>query len=371
MVSLSPNIGKIAGITIQIHWILVALLVIALLTPLIPGVGFYLLIVVVLLYVSVLLHELTHSLVSKHNHIRVKKIILLPIGGASIIDIEKVKPDVEFRIAISGPLTSIVLGIIFGIIWFYVPTTGLLNQVLLFMFEINLLLGAFNLLPGFPLDGGRVLRSYLQRKHSFMESTQLAVRASNWVVVALIVGTIAYAVVIPNATFVYREFVVFWDVIIALFLYDGARAELQSAVLKGYTDKMKASDMASGNYILVGKGMSTDDLYKEMLDRGTRVVLLKKGNKLMKATDKQLAKLMESQGMIAGSSSHYFTIEVPQIWHDEKLSKVIETMRNDEVDTIAVMKNSKLSGILYAPNIEAALQMYLARAQKAKTAQSR
>lgn len=364
MVSLSPNVGKIAGITIQIHWTLVALLVIALLTPLVPGVGFYLLIVVVLLYVSVLLHELTHSLVSKRNHIRVKKIILLPIGGASIIDINKVKPDVEFKIAVSGPLASIALGVIFGIIWFYVPTTGLLNRVLLFMFEINLLLGVFNLLPGFPLDGGRVLRSYLQRKHSFMESTRIAVKASNWVVVALIVGTIAYAALLPNATFLTREFVVFWDVIIALFLYDGAKAELQAAIVKGYTDRMSAADMASSNYIVVEPGMRTDSLYKAMLDSGARVVLLKKGKRLMKASERQLAKLMEEQSTITNKSEPYFTSEVPRIRRTERLSEAIDQMRNDEVDTIAITRNGRLSGVLYAPYVEAALQMRLSRAQR-------
>ena len=366
MVSLSPNVGKIAGITIQIHWTLIALLLLALLTPLIPGEGFYLLIVVILLYACVLLHELAHSFVSKSHNVKVKKIILLPIGGASIIDADKVKPDAELKIALAGPICSIVLGVIFGAAWFYIPASGLLSQVLLFMFEINILLGLFNLLPGFPLDGGRVLRSYLQRRHSFIDSTMLAVRASNYVVAALIIGTVIYAALIPNATFLYREFVVFWDIIIALFLYDGAKAELQAARIKGFTDKMTAGDMLSENYIIVKRGMMIRDLYDAMLKKGTRIALLQLGNKINGITDRQLSKLAERQGAITAKDEAYFTVNVPQVSCKARLSRVIEIMRNEEVDTIVAMKGGKMAGILYAPYMNAALQMHLSRNSKNK-----
>ena len=366
MASLSPNIGKIAGITIQLHWTFLALMLLAFVFLVTTTEGLFLFSLIILLFVCVLIHELAHSLVSQRNHLKVKKIILLPIGGASVVDLSKVKPDVELRIAIAGPLTSIALGAIFGILWLYTPGTGLLKQGVQFLFEINILLGLFNLLPGFPLDGGRVLRSYLQRKHSFMESTQLAVKASNLVIIALIIGTIIYAALMPNATFITREFVIFWDVIIALFLYDGAKAELQAAIVKEYTDKMSAAGMASSNYIVVKPGTSTDYLYKMMLDKGTRVVLLKRGRKLMKASERQLAKMMESQHTVTSKSTPYFTTEIPQVRHNERLSEAVERMRNEEIDTIAVMKNGRLSGVIYAPYIEAALQMHLARTQKGK-----
>ncbi len=366
MVSLSPNIGKISGITIQLHWTFLALILLAFVFLATSTEGLFLFSLIIILFICVLIHELAHSIVSQRNHIRVKKIILLPIGGASVIDMDKVKPDVEFRIAIAGPLTSIALGVVFGVLWLYVPGTGFLKQGIQFLFEINILLGLFNLLPGFPLDGGRVLRSYLQRKHSFMESTRMAVRASDWVIVAIILGTVVYAVALPNATFLYREFIVFWDVIIALFLYDGARAEMQAAVVKMHTDKMKAADMMSSNYIIAKSGMSVESLYKAMLDRGTRVVLVRKGKWLMKASEKQLARMMESHGRITKQSAAYFTTQVKQIQYNESLSKVLETMRNDEVDTLAVMKGGRLIGVMYAPNIEAALQLYLSRtSQKA------
>ena len=121
--------------------------------------------------------------------------------------------------------------------------------------------------------------------------------------------------------------------------------------------------MASSNYIMLDKGMSTDDLYKAMLDRGTRVVLMRKGKKFMKATEKQLARLMEGHGLVSKQAS-CFTTEVPQVRQGERLSGVIERMRNAGIDTFAVTKNGEVIGVLYAPNIEAALQMYLSRASR-------
>jgi Zn-dependent protease len=366
MASLSPNIGKIAGITIQLHWTFLALILFAFVLLVATAQGLFLFALIVLLFVCVLFHELAHSIVSQRNGIKVKKIILLPIGGASIINMDKAKPAVELKIAISGPLASIAIGIICVILSIYAPA-GYLQQGLYFLFEINILLGLFNLLPGFPLDGGRVLRSYLQRKHSFMQSTVLAARVSNVVVVALIVGTVIYAALLPGATFIYREFIVFWDIIIALFLYDGAKAELQAAKVKGYTDKMTAGDMLSENYILVKQDMMVRDLYSAMLKKGTRVVLLQRGRKIMGINDKQLSKLAENPGTITAKEAAYFTVSVPQVSCKESLSHVIETMRNEELNTIIATKNKKVAGILYAPYMDAALQMYLTHAAGKKT----
>ncbi|MCL5115094.1 MAG: site-2 protease family protein, partial [Candidatus Marsarchaeota archaeon] len=281
MVSLSPTIGKIFGIPIQLHWTFLGLMLLALiLLATSPG-GLFFFALLVLLFVCVLIHELAHSVVAIRNDIKVKKIILLPIGGASIIDFTKVKPGKELKISLAGPLTSIALGLIFVPFYLIAPGAGILKQGLQFLFEINLLLGVFNLLPGFPLDGGRVLRSYLERRHSPLDSTKIAVKASNIVVVGIVVGTIIYAAVIPNATFTYREFLVLFDVIIALFLYDGAKAELQSAIFKSRARNVAAADAATKNFILVTPQMRLSSLYKEMVRKGTNIVLLKKGNRFI------------------------------------------------------------------------------------------
>src|SRR3989344_3892890 len=114
----------------------------------------------VLLFVSVLLHELTHSLVAKARKIRVESITLFFFGGVASIPSEDVKPATEFWMALSGPLFSIVFaGILFLVHQLALPV--LLKAVTAYLWQINLILGIFNLVPGFPLDGGRVFRALL------------------------------------------------------------------------------------------------------------------------------------------------------------------------------------------------------------------
>jgi len=115
-----------------------------------------------LLFVSVLLHELAHSLVAQARGLPVQGITLFLFGGVSSITEEPEKPNVELVMAIVGPLTSLILASIF---WVLLQVVG--NQetpvaaILFYLALINTLLAVFNLLPGFPLDGGRVLRSIL------------------------------------------------------------------------------------------------------------------------------------------------------------------------------------------------------------------
>lgn len=163
---------QIAGIDIDIHmsWIiLVVLLTVSLATgwfpQLYPGwsTATYWLIAFLsslLLFVSVLLHELAHWFVVRRRGLPVKSITLFIFGGVSNIEQEPPSPGVEFQMAFVGPLTSLVLGAICFLL--QVPLRGSnspLEGILFYLAVTNILLGLFNLIPGFPLDGGRVLRS--------------------------------------------------------------------------------------------------------------------------------------------------------------------------------------------------------------------
>src|SRR5579884_837257 len=167
----SIHLGKIAGIEIDINysWIIIVVLITWSLATqfmvIYPGWGtvtYWIvgLIAAVLLFVSVLLHELAHSLVARSRGLPVKSITLFIFGGVSNIEEEPKSPGVEFQMAVVGPLTSLVIGGICFLLQLPLrnvnsPVTATLGYLAL----TNILLGIFNLLPGFPLDGGRVLRS--------------------------------------------------------------------------------------------------------------------------------------------------------------------------------------------------------------------
>ena len=126
MADASLGIGKIFGVAVELHWTFIALLLITLLLS--P----YAFVLIALLFVCVLIHELLHCIVSMRNGINVRKIILLPIGGASIIDQVSIAPEVEFNVAIAGPLMSLLLGVAFGAMVVIAPP-GIANQILQFL----------------------------------------------------------------------------------------------------------------------------------------------------------------------------------------------------------------------------------------------
>ncbi len=121
----------------------------------------------VLLYLSVLLHELAHSVVAKHFGLPVRRIVIYFLGGVSEIEREADSPGQEFAVAVAGPALSFLLAALFWGVWEVLPDTtdssptGLLVAIYLVfaLWTANLLVGVFNMLPGLPLDGGRVLRS--------------------------------------------------------------------------------------------------------------------------------------------------------------------------------------------------------------------
>ncbi|HXG07687.1 MAG TPA: site-2 protease family protein, partial [Nitrososphaera sp.] len=142
----------------------------------------------VVLFFSVFVHELMHSIVAIHYGLKVRQIVLFIFGGVSEITEETRDFKKEFNIAIAGPTTSFVVAGVLAGIWWAVANTEFANfqlmivmqtieGVLLYGAIINALVGGFNLIPAFPLDGGRVLRSALVRqKKSFDEATRIATR---------------------------------------------------------------------------------------------------------------------------------------------------------------------------------------------------
>ena len=122
-----------------------------------------------------LLHELGHTYLALRNGIPVRGISLFIFGGVAQISREPGTPGAEFRIAVAGPLTSLALAIVFGVLWLADQAIPYLAAPSMWLARINLMLALFNMIPGFPLDGGRVLRAVVwQITGSFYQATQVA-----------------------------------------------------------------------------------------------------------------------------------------------------------------------------------------------------
>ncbi len=352
MVNASPTIGRVAGIDVQLHWSFILLMLFALIL------STYLFAIFVLLFACVFLHELAHSITAKRYGIRVKKIVLYPLGGGSIIDLDNVPPKLEFRISLAGPVSSFLLAFVFGAAVVLLPG-GMVKVFVQLLFVLNLLLAVFNILPWFPLDGGRVLRSYLQRKRSFLDATRSSVKVSNALVVLFIVGTLVYVALEPSYSFIYKEFVVLWDTFIAIFLYGAAKAELQSAYLKTYTSDLKASSAITKQYLMATPNTTLARLYSMVVDSKTHVVLFKDSGKyyiVSRLPYNSFGRIMEGYGAQPISK---FSAELPLVKTTTTLFSVLERMQETNEGVVGVVRGSILVGVLLRQHVESVIALHM------------
>jgi Zn-dependent protease/predicted transcriptional regulator len=185
-------------------------------------------VVVSLLFVLVTLHELGHSFAALHYGIPVRQIVLLPIGGVAQLEEMPEKPSQELVIAIAGPLVNVVLAILMGIIFFILnlpivnPLSALtLSPLAVFWYLLiyNVVLAIFNMLPAFPMDGGRVLRAFLAMLMSYERATAVAVNIGRLIALALgLYGLLNGA---------------FFTILIAIFIFTAGTQELMAVRWRG------------------------------------------------------------------------------------------------------------------------------------------
>jgi Zn-dependent protease len=223
----SLTIAKVAGVPIRVHWSFSLLVVLVVLSS--KGMSAALVedyvLFLLALFVSVTAHELSHSVVAMRLGLKVRDIVLLPIGGVSEIEGMGTSPQIEGKVAIAGPLASIVIGgVLLALaalthepVWPpSIAVTG--SNWLMRLGWLNLALAAFNLLPALPMDGGRVFRSLLSRRLDNVRAT----RAASVVAAVLAIAMIGIAVKIDD----------FFLILIGLFVLMGASSEWQGAKLR-------------------------------------------------------------------------------------------------------------------------------------------
>ncbi|MFN8153285.1 MAG: site-2 protease family protein [Bacteroidia bacterium] len=218
------KIGNVRGIGVYIHWTFFLLLGYVAYSKFsesssFDGVGGELL-MVILVFGCVLLHEFGHALMAQRYHVKTRDITLLPMGGVARLEKMPEKPQQECMVALAGPLVNVGIillllpVILLGKGWplaldmDYYEANGLLVNLLL----VNISLLLFNLLPAFPMDGGRVLRSLLAMKLSHRRATKIAAYIGMAIAAGFIVLGVSYNVVL---------------VLIGLFVFYGANAELR------------------------------------------------------------------------------------------------------------------------------------------------
>jgi Zn-dependent protease/CBS domain-containing protein len=254
----SWRVGRIAGIEVRVDssWVVIALLITYSMYLQVAqvyeetstgGAVALGILATVLFFGSVLVHELAHALVSQARGIRVQDITLFLFGGATRARVESRGPGDEFLIALVGPLTSGVLAALFGIVAglgrdvLSTPLAGTLG----YLAWTNLLLAGFNLVPGFPLDGGRLLRSAIWKATgSLRRATQIASLAGQAVGWLLVAGGVAFLLGGNLAGGI-------WFAFIGWFLVQAARSSYQELQLRDLLRGVEAQDVMAGNLLRI------------------------------------------------------------------------------------------------------------------------
>src|SRR5262245_4816527 len=266
MFGTSWRVGRIAGIEVRVDssWVVIALLSsysmylqASSLYPELSGAGAGALAIpaTVLFFGSVLVHELAHALVSQARGIRVQDITLFLFGGATRARVESRGPRDEFLIALVGPLTSGLLAVGFGIVagfggdFLSRPLVGTLG----YLAWTNLVLAAFNLVPGFPLDGGRLLRSAIWKATgSLARATRVASAAGQGVGWLLVAAGVAWLLAGDLAGGI-------WFAFIGWFLVQAARSSYQELQLQQLLRGVEAEDVMAGDLRRIPPELSLQD----------------------------------------------------------------------------------------------------------------
>lgn len=201
---------------------------------------------ILILFCLVTLHELGHSFAAQHYHVDVKQIVLSPIGGVAQLGHIPEKPSQEFVIALAGPAVNLLAALLMGAV-LLTPSVELqdptmvimgisgfsLGSLFSYIFFYNILLGLFNMIPAFPLDGGRIFRSLLAMKLDYVKATRIAATVGKMAAVAIAI----YGLLNGG----------FFLLLIALFVFVGADQENKLVQIRSYLRRFSVEDVYSSS----------------------------------------------------------------------------------------------------------------------------
>ena len=321
------------------------------------------------LFISVLLHELAHSFVARSRGLPVHSITLFIFGGVSNIEKEPEKPMVEFTMSVVGPLSSLVLA---GIFWVFqkaaTPGTPLF-ALLGYLALINLLLAVFNILPGFPLDGGRVLRSII------WGATKSLSKATN---VAATTGQVFGWALIAYGVFQILGSNIFgglWIAFIGWFLASAAETSRREVTLREHLSGVSVTEVMDSNPETISPDTSVEKLVHDVfLQHGRRAAPVCKNDRIVgiitlpdvKGVPQQQWALTPVEKVMTREPIYYVKLE-------DDLTTALKLISEHSLNQVLVLKEGRLVGLISRADIIRYLQMHqelgIAPKQKPPSAQ--
>jgi len=338
----SVKIGSVWGIPVELHITFILLLII------VAFFSAYYFLLIVCLFFFVTIHELSHSVVAKHYNIKVRKIVLYPIGGVSEIEEIPEKPGIEWRMAAAGPLVSFAVGFFLLVIDQLIPIKLLFAEALPFVATartliydlaiLNLILGGFNLIPAFPMDGGRILRALLAEKMKFSDATKYAAFIGKVLGILMALFGIWYNL---------------WLVIIGVFIYIGATEETESTIISTTIARVRVKDVMYSEVASVKPETTLSEALEVMFKARYHDVLVEKDgvfqgivtwNEIMKVKQEQRNELRVEQ----------LPMRKISVFSDESILEAYKVMLHEKIDLVPVVEREtpgKIVGVVTSESV--------------------
>jgi Zn-dependent protease/CBS domain-containing protein len=356
----SLALGRTAGIEIRVHytWLIAFALItyslaVGLFPDLIPGrsQALYWLVgatAALLLFGSVLVHEMCHSLVAKSRGIPVSSITLFIFGGVSNIQQEPENPGQEFLIAVVGPVSSLVLAAVcWGLLQMSGGAAAPIQALLVYLALINFVLGVFNLLPAFPLDGGRVLRAII------WAITGDLYRATNWA--AGIGQVFAFLLIILGILQIFGGNFLggIWIAFIGWFLNGAAESSRRQTVVRESFRGVRVAQLMTPNPPIVSPMLPIQAFVSDYaLRRGTRALLVGQGGQLVGiVTLTDLHKLPADRWGEANVGQLMTRAPLITVGPNADLQSALRQMDEHDLNQLPVVEDGQVIGLLTRANV--------------------
>src|SRR6266852_4742903 len=353
--------GKIFGVELRVHLTFLFLLVFVWLTESAShgtanaGRGLAL---VGIIFGCVVLHELGHALVSMHAGIPTKAIILLPIGGITLLDETQQPPETgaqtwkrDIRIALAGPLVNLVIAFVAGSILlavapeiqFWAKPYVHSNHLPRSLVWANLGLALFNLLPAYPMDGGRVLRAIFSRSMDPVRATRRAVSIGQvFATLFMLVGMLQYTQGgSPGST---------WLTMIGFFLFIAAQLEERSVVFQSVLETVRLEDIMLTDFATLSPADTLEDAMEKAVHSLQDDFPVIRGSDMVGVISRQRileALRMEGNGYVQAVMNKIFEVSVRQ----DSLASAFRKLTSRNLSIIPVVEDQRLVGIVTLQNL--------------------
>lgn len=352
----SLRVGQAFGIPIYIHWsiLLLPLIVIFRNEGGLNSSVFWEIGLILSLFTCVLLHELGHALSAKRYGVKTQDIILSVIGGVARLRNLPKKPIQELIIAAAGPAVNIVIAIIVAVLLliidqFHFPTEDTItgNNFFFFLFAANLILVVFNLIPAFPMDGGRMLRAVLSMKLNRVKATKIAV----YIGYALAVAFIGIAIFLESYNLI----------IISVFVVISATSELRSIKSRAFMTDHTVADAMRQQFTVLQQSNVMDYAIQTLKGSGQKhFVVLNLMQITGVLTHYNIIKSIQEKNTLAPIST-YMNRNFTTVTPNDSIEKAYHLFTENNYELIPVIDNEIVVGILDKTGMNAFFEIAAAK----------